>query len=266
MATNDRKKIASGQINLKTDDNSAKSATTKAVGSNLTTPIPQTHVNISGNVQPSQSSVPQTQQPLNTSNLGPYNNPQPIYGNPDWGVSPMSNTPWQNNGASVQQNKPMTMDEKVDVIKKMYLEVLGREAETKDINYHKYGIVDEDTMRRKLTQTNEHNDLVQKGREFQKIKELYDSTLAKNKMYEAKIRDHIDEFKKLQEMLDEKNRYIQGLRITPTTTVLQDTTQAEVPTVMTSQATIDTSNHPSSIKNESLIQGIIDFIKSLFNF
>lgn len=139
-------------------------------------------------------------------NMG-YNDP---YGN-NWNNQP--NNQWggsYNPPAGGQQN--LTMEQKVDVIKNIFKEVVGRDATDKDINYYKYGIVTEDSLRKKLTTGKEHSDLIKNGNAYKSTKEAYDELLLRVKQYEAKIKDHIEEFKKMKIVFDEKNRYIQHLR------------------------------------------------------
>lgn len=195
----------------------------------------------------------------------------------------------------------MSMEQKVELIKSLFKEILGRDAVERDLNYYKYGIVTEDSLRKKLMQTNEHKDIIKKGREYTEIKENYDSLMGRYKLYESKMQDHVEEFKKLQSVFDEKNRYIQSLRseLQHLKTGNSSMTNVQSSTVATSNSSINPYNADNvavqstapndtfetsdnsmtvnistpasgqvqaSYRPHSILDIFSEFIKSLFNF
>ncbi len=109
-------------------------------------------------------------------------------------------------------SKRMTPAEREEMIKRLYQEVLGREATSRDINYHKYGVSGEDELRKQLLSNPEHKEMVSDARKYKELKGSYDKIENRNKQMEAQIKDQIEEFKKLLQLLNEKNRYIEKLR------------------------------------------------------
>lgn len=286
-SSQNRKSIASGTISInKKNPNPAtlsrtvSSASTKkeppkpklsTTTSKTPPPLPTQYSNQAPPPTPFPSAYPPTQ-----PNMG-YNDP---YAN-DW------NTPPSNQWGPSSYQQPMgqtnlTMEQKVEVIKNIFKEVLGRDATDKDINYYKYGIVTEDSLRKKLTIGKEHTDLIKNGNAYKSTKEAYDELLLKVRQYEAKIKDHIEEFKKMKIVFDEKNRYIQYLR-TKIKEYPDYSTEsaygissinplpAQTPTnnlqPIGSSANEQSNVIPTSKSSSGLFtQSLKDFLKSLFDF
>lgn len=110
------------------------------------------------------------------------------------------------------QQKRQTPEERVQMIKKIYSEILGREPDTRDINYYKYSTLNEEQIKKQLLTSAEHKDLIKKGREYDKLKNQTDQAKTQAKMLEGQIKDQVEEFKQLNILLNEKNSYIQQLR------------------------------------------------------
>ncbi len=108
--------------------------------------------------------------------------------------------------------KKMTPQERVSMIEKVYEEVLGRKADTRDINYYKYSTLSEEEIRKQLIAGKEHKQLVEDGREYKKMKDRAMQAETRVKMLESQNNDQIEEFKHLSTLLKEKNNYIQKLR------------------------------------------------------
>jgi len=114
--------------------------------------------------------------------------------------------------------KRQTPEERVQMIKKVYSEILGREPDTRDINYYKYSTLNEDQIKKQLLTSAEHKYLIKKGREYDKLKNQTDQAKTQAKMLEGQIKDQIEEFKQLNILLKEKNDYIQKFRKETATT------------------------------------------------
>lgn len=178
--------------------------------------------------QPTQNSnnwsSPAPVAPMNPQMQNQWNDPwaAPMGGGSNWNdpwAAPMGggsnwNDPWANpsGGRSQGQAKKMTPEERVTMIEKLYQEVLGRKAETKDINYYKYSTLGEEEIRRQLVTGKEHTELMTNGREFANMKKRAEDAEGQVKVLDGQIRDQIEEFRKLAELLKEKNRFIQQLR------------------------------------------------------
>ncbi|MBN2100418.1 hypothetical protein JW710_00780 [Candidatus Dojkabacteria bacterium] len=111
-----------------------------------------------------------------------------------------------------QQQKRLTPEERIQMIKTVYSEVLGREPDTRDINYYKYSTLDEEQIKKQLLTSAEHKELIEKGQEFNKIKSQSDQLQSRCKMLETQIKDQLEEFRELNDLLKEKNEYLQKIR------------------------------------------------------
>lgn len=114
--------------------------------------------------------------------------------------------------AGNQDSKRLTPEEREALVKKLYKEILGREATARDINYHKYGISGEDEIRKQLISSEEFKTMISNATKYNEIKDKYNKTMQRNNQMEAQIKDQIEEFKKLLQLLNEKNKYIEKLR------------------------------------------------------
>jgi len=63
-----------------------------------------------------------------------------------------------------------------------------------------------------LLTSKEHKDLIDHGKEYKNIKERAENSEIRVKFLEGQLKDQLEEFKKLGDLLREKNRYIQYLR------------------------------------------------------
>lgn len=118
-------------------------------------------------------------------------------------------------GYGTNQNsteKKLTPEEREEMIKKVYQYVLGREATVRDINYYKYSTLEEKDIAKQLLDSQEHKDILNNAREYIDLKSNFDKTEDKNRKMEIQIKDQIEEFKKLLQLLNEKNKYIEQLR------------------------------------------------------
>lgn len=125
------------------------------------------------------------------------------------------NDPWQDDSDDSTETKSqvrMTPQERVSMIEKVYLEVLGRNPDTRDINYYKYSTLSEDEIKKQLLTGNEHKQLLIDGRDYKKVKDRALQAETRVKLLEGQIVDQVEEFKELTNLLKEKNRHISELR------------------------------------------------------
>jgi uncharacterized coiled-coil protein SlyX len=134
--------------------------------------------------------------------------PQQGWGNDNqWGWNPSSPMNQSQGG-----EKRLTPQERVEMIEKVYKEILDRKPDTRDINYYKYSTLSEEEIKTQLITGKEHKQLMQEGREYKKLKERAMNSETRVTMLESQIKDQIEEFKQLSTLLTEKNKYIQQLR------------------------------------------------------
>jgi len=216
--TNDDQKPSMKPIKTQSTNNNDDNDDKKGPA-NLTNPHNNNNSNSNDNTNPTNNTNQTNPQPTNQSNQ-----PQDRFSPPprrntwdnDYGMGGGYGSgwddPWDYNKQSGSQNKRLTPEERVTMIEKVYQEVLGRKPDSKDISYYKYSTLSEDEIRKQLLEGKEHKELLENGREFKSMKERCESSEVRVKILEGQMRDQLEEFKKLGELLREKNRYIQFLR------------------------------------------------------
>jgi hypothetical protein len=111
-----------------------------------------------------------------------------------------------------QPQKRLTPEERIQMIESVYEEILGRKPDTRDINYYKYSTMGEDQIKKQLLASAEHKDTMNKGREYNKLKEHTEQLETRVHMLENQIKDQVDEFRELTNLLQEKNRHLELMR------------------------------------------------------
>ncbi len=146
---------------------------------------------------------------------GNTNPPTPVPSPPSWGGDNSNNAnPWGWNqpGQTQGQEKRLTPQERVEMIEKVYQEILNRKPDTRDINYYKYSTLSEEEIRKQLITGKEHKQLLDDGKDYKKMKDRAMQAETRVNMLESQIKDQVEEFRHLTELLTEKNQYIQQLR------------------------------------------------------
>ncbi len=143
--------------------------------------------------------------------------------------------------------KRMTPEERIQMIEKVYDEVLCRKPDTRDINYYKYSTLGEEQIRNQLIASSEHKDLLKKGQEHKKLKEEVDQLQTKNRMLENQVKDQFQEFKELNLLLQEKNNFIQRIRNGQEKIYISEETKSNnVPQCVLTQPAQDTTLQPTT--------------------
>lgn len=172
-----------------------------------------------------------------------------------------------NNTNTTTPEKNLKPNEKVEMIEKLYEEVLGRKADTRDVNYYKYSTLGIDQIREQLILSKEHKELIQDGREYKKMKDRAISAEARVRMLENQIRDQVAEFQQLTNLLKEKNRHIRALREQNSGIYnISNSTESCHPKELSNDINGSVYNAPeskevSNMRDEKV--GIVDIIKSL---
>ncbi len=120
---------------------------------------------------------------------------------------------WMKNlGDKPSSGSKLSPNDRVEMIKKVFQEILCREPDTRDLNYYKYSSMDEESIRGDLLEGEEHKSLVKDGREYKKIKNLLDEAKSKIKVLEGQVEDREDNVRQMEELLSEKNLHIEELK------------------------------------------------------
>lgn len=159
-------------------------------------PVVQPSVPVQSAVNPPMPSQPVNPMPMPNSG---WNDP---WGSPWGGGNQMQGDP----------SKRLSPQDRVTMIENVFNEILGRKPDTRDINYYKYSTLSEEEVKKQLITGNEHKQLLQDGRDYKKQKERTLQAETRVKVLEGQIKDQIEEFKQLTNLLKEKNKYIQELR------------------------------------------------------
>lgn len=154
-----------------------------------------------------QATTPVTQ-PSKPASPAPAPTPAPANNgwNDPWGA------PWGGNAPDGGGGKRLSPQERVEMIEKVFNEILNRKPDTRDINYYKYSTLSEEEIKKQLLTGNEHKQLLLDGRDYKKLKDRALQAETRVKVLEGQIRDQVEEFKQLTNLLKEKNRHIQDLR------------------------------------------------------
>lgn len=105
-----------------------------------------------------------------------------------------------------------TDEDKNPIIEKIFESVLNRKPTSRELSYYKYSVLNKEDIIKKLLNTEEHKDLISKGREFPQLEE--NERIAKSTILKLKhnIEDIRQEHEDLVELLSEKNKLIDSLR------------------------------------------------------
>lgn len=217
VSKNTSKNNATSNIVTTSSDANPTNSTNQPLPSNSQNSTP---VNTASSTQTAVSTNTNSSAPLQSNTL-PSNQPayQPMNNWSDPGYNSWNDPYWGGGtggfGYGANQNnteKKLTPEEREEMIKKVYQYVLGRDATVRDINYYKYSTLGEKDIAKQLLDSQEHKDILNNAREYIDLKSNFDKTEDKNKKMETQIKDQIEEFKKLLQLLNEKNKYIEQLR------------------------------------------------------
>ncbi len=106
----------------------------------------------------------------------------------------------------------LSPNDRVKIIEKAFMEILGRDPDTRDLNYYKYSSMDEETIREELLEGEEHKTLVENGRDYKKVKNLLEEAKSKITSLEGEIGDKEESLKQMETLLKEKNLHIEDLK------------------------------------------------------
>ncbi len=222
--------------------------------------------------------MPTINLPNNNVNPPVANNTPPVVQPPvkpadPWGAPPMGGNDWgwgQNNPIGQtpsSQEKKLTPNERVEMIEKLYEEVLGRKADTRDINYYKYSTLGTNEIREQLISGKEHKQLIIDGKEYKKMKDRAIAAEARVRMLENQIKDQVAEFQQLTNLLSEKNKHIKALREQKTSIYNLNNQQVNNdPQTLSNDINGSVYNAPKSEAKKTDRDdkvGIVDIIKSL---
>jgi uncharacterized coiled-coil protein SlyX len=109
-------------------------------------------------------------------------------------------------------NPRLTPSERISMIENAFKDILGREPDTRDLNYYKYSSLSQEEIRKELICSKEHQTLIEEGRESKKVKNSLNIANTRIKVLESEIQDQEKSFKELNSLLKEKNLHIKELR------------------------------------------------------
>lgn len=157
----------------------------------------------------------------------------------------------------------MTEDERRRVITETFLLVLGKEASDRDFSYYRFSTLTEESLVKSLLTLPEHKQLVEKAREHASLKQSMNDLDIRTKQMEASLASMQQELYTLQQLLIEKNRYIQQMRGIPEERMAQPLPQQQFVQPEVAQ-TIETVQTTSSLGVEvKKLPGPLDEMKSM---
>ncbi len=108
--------------------------------------------------------------------------------------------------------KPMTRDERKDMIIKTYKKLLGRLPNDNDLNYFINIAVTEENLVKRMIDSQEHLDMVLDHQEFKKINDEYERMKMEFSRIKSENEDQQAMLKNLTQLLHQKNSHLSQLR------------------------------------------------------
>ena len=155
-----------------------------------------------------------------------------------------------------------SLSDKIPMIEEVYEKVLGRKPSSRELSLYKYSVLKRDEITRKLLNSEEHKEIVEKGRAYSELEER--ERLAKSNILKLKhgIEDMVVEHDELKNILDEKNKIIEKLREEKTAPYINgEIPQDKYNTYYNS--TEDISKEYTTLKKENFIDKLYNFLKSI---
>lgn len=103
-------------------------------------------------------------------------------------------------------------DDRMQMIEKVYMEVLGRKPSSREVSYYKYSISEREEIVKKLLKSDEHKDIIAKSIELPNIKEGLEISKLDNMKLNQKLEDIGKEIVALQSLLSSQREKITELR------------------------------------------------------
>lgn len=116
-----------------------------------------------------------------------------------------SNGGFGNNNSSPFNKPPMSREERKDMINKWYKKGFGHEPEQSDLNYFLNIGISEEQMLRRIIESQDHVDMVEKAKKYDEIKKNFDKLEAKANSLERNLADQKEIMNKLNALLLQKN-------------------------------------------------------------
>ena len=153
-----------------------------------------------------------------------------------------------------------SLSDKVPMIEEVYQKVLGRKPSSRELSLYKYSVLKRDEITKKLLNSDEHKEIVQKGRGYSELEEREKLAMSNILKLKHGIEDMKEEQDQLKNILNEKNKIIEGLREEKTAPYINE----ELPTDRYN-IYYNTTDNKISFKNESFLDKLYNFLKSLSN-
>lgn len=155
-----------------------------------------------------------------------------------------------------------SLSDKVPMIEEVYEKVLGRKPSSRELSLYKYSVLKRDEITRKLLNSEEHKEVIEKGRNYSVLEE--NEKLAKSSILKLRhgIEDMKEEHEELRNILSEKNKTIEQLREEKSAPYISgEILQNRYNTYYNLPEDINKSN--VSFKKESFLDKLYKFLKTL---
>lgn len=183
----------------------------------------------------------------------------------DDGFGNFPSTPMMN-GMDMGMNRPksqapqaptlskMTEDQRREVITRVFKLVFGRDPLDKDFNYYRFSALTEDGLIRNVLNLTEHKTLVDNAKQFSDLKSSNSELQMRVKQQDEQFKSLQSELVTLQQLLGEKNRYIQMLRGQATAAPMQPQQfqQAPVQQTQSQNITYRPTPQPAPVEQQGL--------------
>ncbi|MCC7304028.1 hypothetical protein IT418_01270 [bacterium] len=181
--------------------------------------------------------------------------------------------------APVSTGKPgnslsrMSEEERRKIISTTFMLILGRNPSDRDFSYYRFSTLTEESLIKSLLGLPEHKKLVEKAREHTSLKQSVSELDLQVKQLSASMQSMKQELGTMQDLLIEKNKYIQQMRgVTPESELVINNRQPSVPVATGAELTHDVSQvqaKPTPKQEMPMVEmrklpGPMDEIKNIF--
>lgn len=179
------------------------------------------------------------------------------------------NKPYSPNASLNRPKKQKNREERKKTIKEYYQKYLGSEVAEKDLNYFLNLGLDEDQMIKRIVNSHEHADAIEKSQKYSKINPEYEKLKNENLNLKSKLKDIENILEKQNQLLEQKNSSIQRLQQDPNqqiaNTQMQESFSSQYNNVQQQPQPMQQPNPGQNPQKEGVIDKLLRFLNNFFD-
>lgn len=159
----------------------------------------------------------------------------------------------------------MTEEQRRQAITQAFSLVFGRNPTDRDFSYYRFSTLTEDSLIKSLLNLPEHKKLVEKANEHTTLKQSVNELDLQVKQLSTSMDGMKQELVTMQDLLIEKNRYIQQMRGTPDLPQARpEISNGHQPQVLSTQSFPDSQTQSVHVVDTKVLPSPIDDLKNMF--